>query len=212
MVPAIVVQAATVAQRDHEGAIVYRIHQSSAMDGGPLHRRADVVIAAAADGPDLVRVRVLRYFADGAEQSDAKKRDLERQLLTGQAKGGFAVPFDLRHTAEYEYAAEARTVRFRSLRRDADHGDGAFLVDASGHVTLMRYVPDVFPKYVSRGTITDTRAEVLPGFWASIRNDQEYDGQYLFIKGHASVVTEMSGYRRYPSRAAAEAEVEAATL
>jgi len=212
MVPAIVARAAAVAERDRAGAIVYRIHQTSAMDGGPLHRRADVVIEAAADGPDLVKVRVLRYLADGAEQSDAKKRDLERQLLAGQAAGGFAVPFDSRHVGEYEYAADGRTVRFRSLRRDAAHGDGDFTVDAAGHVTAMRYVPDVFPKYVRSGTVSDARAEVLPGFWASVRNDQEYDGRYLFIKGHASVVTEMSRYRRCISRAAAEAAVEAATL
>ena len=75
-VPAIVVRAATLAERDRTGAIVYRIHQTSAMDGGPLHRHADVVIEAAAFGPDLVKVRVLRYLADGAEQSDDKKRDL----------------------------------------------------------------------------------------------------------------------------------------
>jgi len=212
MVPAIVAQAAAVAERDRVGAIVYRIHQTSAMDGGPLHRHADVVIEAAADGPNLVKVRILRYFADGSEQSDATKRDLERQLLTGQAKGGFAVPFDSRHLSEYDYTAGAGTVRFLSLRRDAEHGDGSFTVDAAGHVTGMRYVPDVFPKYVNAGSVTDTRAEVLPGFWASVRNDQEYDGRYLFIKGHASVVTEMSGYRRYSSRAAAEAAVEAATL
>lgn len=212
MVPAIVAQAAAVAERDRVGAIVYRIHQTTAMDGGPLHRRAEVVIEAAADGPNLVKVRVLRFLADGTEQSDAKKRDLGRQLLDGQAKGGFAVPFDSRHTAEYAYTAGAGTVQFVSLRRDADHGDGAFTVDAAGHVTGMRYVPDVFPKFVSSGSVTDARAEVLPGFWATVRNDQEYDGQYLFIKGHASVVTEMSGYRRYGSRAAAEAAVEAATL
>jgi len=212
MIPAIVAHAASVAERDRAGAIVYRIHQTTAMDGGPLHRHADVVIVAAADGPNLVKVRVLRYLADGAEQSDAKKRDLERQLLAGQAGGGFAVPFDSRHTADYDYTADAGTVRFQSLRRDVDHGDGTFTVDGAGHVTAMRYVPDVFPKYVRSGTVSDTRAEVLPGFWASVRNDQEYDGQYLFIKGHASVVTEMSGYRRYTSRAAAEAAVEAATL
>lgn len=212
MVPAIVVQAAAVAARDHTGSIVYRIHQSTAMDGGPMHRRADVVLQVAAEGPVLVKVRVLRFLADGADQSAEKKRELERQLLDGQKKGGFAVPFDARHTSEYDYSAEANTVRFLSLRRDADHGDGSFAVDAKGHVTQMRYVPDVYPRYVKRGTVTDTRAEVLPGFWASVLNDAEYDGQYLFIKGHASVITEMSGYRRYPNRAAAEAAVEAATL
>ncbi len=212
MIPAIVVRAADLAQRDRVGSIVYRIHQATAMDGGPIHEHADVVLEVAADGPDLVKVRVLRFLSNGKGASEQKKRDLERQLLAGQSGGGFAVPFDGRHTGEYAYAADAGSVRFTSLRRDANHGDGSFLVDASGHVTGMRYVPDVFPRYVRSGNVTDLRAEVLPGFWASIRNDQEYDGQYLFIKGHASVVTEMSGYRRYSNRAAAEAAVEAATL
>lgn len=212
MIPAIVVQAAAVDARDRVGAIVYRIHQVTAMDGGPIHKRSEVVIEVAADGADLVRVRVLGYVADGAEQSEQKKADLARQLLTGQAAGGFAVPFDARHTAEYDYTAQSDGARFRSLLRDARHGDGAFVVDATGHVTQLRYAPNVYPKYVSSGTITDTRAEVLPGYWASVRSDQEYDGQYLFIKGHASVLTEMTAYRRYPNRAAAEAAVEAATL
>ncbi len=212
MVPAIVVRAAEVAQHDRAGSIVYRIHQITAMDGGPMHEHADVVLEVAAQGPDLVRVRVLRFLSNGADVSAQKKRDLERQLLAGQSGGGFAVPFDSRHIGEYDYAADAGAVRFTSLRRDANHGDGSFTVDASGHVTGMRYVPDIFPRFVKSGNVTDTRAEVLPGFWASVRNDQEYDGQYLFIKGHASVVTEMSAYRRYSDRAAAEAAVEAATL
>jgi len=212
VLPMLVVQAAAVDARDRTGAVVYRIHQVTAMDGGPWHKRSDVVLEVAADGPDLVRVRVLHFVADGTDQSDQKKAELARQLLAGQAAGGFAVPFDGRHAAEYDYTAEADTVHFRSLRRDADHGDGTFAVDASGHVTGMRYVPNVFPKFVNAGTVTDSRAEVLPGFWASVRDDQEYDGQYLFIKGHASVLTEMTAYRRYPNRAAAEAAVEAATL
>ncbi len=212
MVPALVVQAAAVAARDHAGSIVYRIHQTTAMDGGPMHEHADVVLEVAAEGPSLVKVRVLRFLSNGADASEQKKRELEQKLLAGQSGGGFAVPFDSRHTGEYDYAAEAGSVRFTSLRRDANHGDGTFTVDAIGHVTGMRYVPDVFPRYVKSGNVTDMRAEVLPGFWASVRNDQEYDGQYLFIKGHASVLTEMSAYRRYSNRAAAEAAVEAATL
>lgn len=212
MLPPLVAQAAAVAERDHAGAIVYRIHQVSAMDGGPIHRHGDVVIEAASDGRSIVRVRVLRYLLNGAEQSAADRDALARQLLDGQAKGGFAVPFDSDHTAEYDYTVSGSTVHFTSLRRDAEHGDGSFTVDASGHVTGMTYVPDVFPKYVSSGTVTDTRAEVIPGFWASVRNDTEYAGRYLFVKGRASVVTEMTGYRRYPSRAEAEAAVEAATL
>ncbi len=211
MIPAIVVQAAAVAAHDRAGIVTYRIHQVSAMDGGPLHRHGDVTIAVVADGPSLVKVRVLTYVVDGHDQSDQQKRDLAAQLLAGQSKGGFAVPFDSRHLHEYGFAADGSAVRFRSLRRDASHGDGTFEVDASGHVLRMSYVPDVFPKYVTSGTVSDVRAEVLPGFWASVRSDQEWDGRYLFIKGHASVVTEMTAYRRYPNRAAAEAAVEAAT-
>ena len=182
------------------------------MDGGPLHKRVDVVIEAASDGRALVRVRVLRYAMDGKEQGDDDKRKLEAQLLDGQSKGGFAVPFDEAHTGEYAYAVSGSTVAFTSLRRDANHGDGTFVVDAAGHVTTITYVPNVYPRFVSSGSVTDERAEVMPGFWASTRSDAEFGGRYLFIKGRASVVTEMSGYRRYPTRAAAEAAVEAATL
>jgi hypothetical protein len=207
--PAIVAQAAAVAEHDHQGIIAYRIHQVGAMDGGPIHHRTDVLMMVIADGEKIVRVRVLRFQEDGSEQSDERKAQLATDLLAGQAGGGFAVPFDRRHLAEYSYASANDSVAFTSRVRDADHGDGSFQVDGGGHVTRMTYVPDALPKFAATGRVIVERAEALPGFWATLRSQSTFSGSILLIRGTASTVTEMDDYRRFATLADAERALDA---
>jgi hypothetical protein len=212
VVPAVVVQAASVALHDRQGVIGYRIHQTSAIDGGPFHQHDDVLMVVVADGPNIVKVRVLHFTENGAELSDKRKTQLANDLLAGQAKGGFAVPFDSRHFPEYTYSVSGPIVSFKAIVRNADHGDGTFQVDAGGHVVRMVYKPDTLPKYANWGSVTVDRAEVVPGFWATTRSDSRYRGGLGFIRGGGSFVADMDGYRRFASLAAAEAALASGSL
>jgi len=205
VVPAIVSQAATVAAGDHAGIIEYRVRQIGQVDGGPFHQHDDISIAVVTDGDKVVRVRVLSYVQDGAQQSDAAKAQVQSQLENGTER--FANPFDVRSFADYSFSVDGSTVHFVSLKRDADHGDGWFQVDATGHVTKMTYTPDVMPKYVSSATVTLQRGAVLPGFWATTSSVTSFKGHYLFIHGGATFTTLQSTFRRFNDRKAALADL-----
>lgn len=196
-VPAIVQRAAQLAAADHRGVVAYRIHQTSRIHASFYHRTDDVLLAVVFDGDRLVRVQVLDEATDGRPAGAAAKAALARKLEAGRPADGFAVPFDARHFAEYRYHVAGRTVQFTSLVRDAHHGDGTFTVDAAGDVVRMEYRPDVLPRYASAGTIVDERAQVLPGFWATLHERQHYDGRYGPIYGSATVRIDESGFQRF---------------
>lgn len=210
-VPAIVERAAQVAHNDHAGIVGYRVEQTSQIDGGPIHRYARVVLVAAYENDKLIRVRVLKYVDNGKDAGDAARRELEAQLT--KSGEGFAVPFDARHFGEYAYdSPDGRTVRFTSGMRDQHHGEGQFTVGDGGHVTALSYRPFALPDHATSGTIDEKRAEVLPGFWATIHSAQHYIGRYLLIHGSAEIVTTESQFVRYTTRTEAETAIRDATL
>ncbi|MDQ2873171.1 MAG: hypothetical protein M3R35_08605 [Candidatus Eremiobacteraeota bacterium] len=212
-VPAVVRRAAELAVRDRQGIVAYRIHRSSELRAGPYHRADDVDIAAAFDGRTLVKIRVLRDVTNGRAANDAAKTQLEGELQRGQSAAAFAVPFDSRHFGEYRYSiVDARDVTFASLRHDAQHGDGALVFDPSGAVSKMVYSPQVLPRFATSAVITARRAQVLPGFWATIREEERYDGRYAFFRGSGTVTTVEDHFERFNSTAAAISAVEKADL
>lgn len=209
-VPAVVEQAARVAAADHAGIVGFRIEQISHVDGGPIHRSADVVLVAAYENDRLIRVRVLKYVDNGKDAGAAARAELEAQL--SKHGEGFAVPFDARHFEEYAYdPVDASTVRFTSPLHDGRHGEGTFTVSTGSHVTELRYRPFVLPEHATSGTVEESRAEVLPGFWATTRSIQRYTGRYLLIRGSGEITTTESQFARYASRAAADAAVRDAS-
>ncbi|MDQ2663872.1 MAG: hypothetical protein M3Y18_07560 [Candidatus Eremiobacteraeota bacterium] len=210
--PPAVTRAADAAASDHNGIVGYRIVQRSAIDGGPIHRRDEVELAAAFDGPTLLKIRVIRHVQNGSISSDVDNAKLATQLQQGSASGGFAVPFDRRHLSEYVYVANGGNVRFTSIRQDANHGNGEFSVDSGGHVFEMTYAPSRLPQYAKRGTVTLQRGEVLPGFWATLHQTQTYTGSFGFIHGAAVVNVDQSHFRHFADQVAALAALAAGTI
>lgn len=205
-VPAIVERAAQIAANDHKGIVSFQIEQTSRIDGGPIHKTAHCVIVAAYDDEQLIRVRVIRYEENGKDAGADRMREIEKQLSAHS--DGFAVPFDRAHFGEYAYEApDDNTVRFTSALRDARHGGGSFQVAADGHVTHLQYAPNVLPQYANTGTVEEDRAQVLPGFWATVRSVQRYSGRYLLIRGSGEVTMTESHFTRYATRAEAIAAV-----
>lgn len=211
-VPAIVVRAANLSAGDHAGIVGYRILQRSAVDGGPIHRREEVELAVIFDGPVLIKVRVFRHVTNGTASSDGDNLALASRLEHASAGVGFAVPFDRRHLNEYAYMVTGSTVRFRPQRANATHAGGEFTLDSLGHVTEMTYTPSTLPRYAKRGRIAIQRGEVLPGFWASIREEQKYTGAIGFIKGAAEVNIQQSHFHQYATRESAAAALLAGTI
>lgn len=207
IVPPIVVTAANLAAADRSGIVEYRVRQTAEIDGGPIHERDDITIVVVADGGEVVKVRVLAFTADGKVQSDAARRKVETQVQADKSR--FATPFDTRSLPDYSFAVDGSTIRFVSLKRDGEHGDGWFRVDADGHVVAMTYAPNVMPQYASSGSVTVDRAAVLPGFWATTTSVSTFAGHYLFIHGAATFTTRESGFRRFGDRAAALADLAA---
>ncbi|MGH8163792.1 MAG: hypothetical protein ACREP1_05595 [Rhodanobacteraceae bacterium] len=208
-VPAIVERAAQLAAHDRQGVVAYRMHRTSELHAGLYHRSDDVELVAVFDGERLVTVRVLRDQTDGKDNGDAAKAQLARSLEQNVPDTGFAVPFDARHFGEYRYAVDGpRSVRFVSLERDARHGAVTFSVDATGAVVRLSYSPNVLPKYATSGTIVDDRAQVVPAFWATVREQQRYDGRYGPFHGSAIVTSDESGFRRFSDAAEAVRTVD----
>lgn len=210
-VPVLVERAAQASAGDHAGFVSFRIEQTSHVDGGPIHRSADVVLVAAYENDRLIRVRVLKYVDNGKDAADSTRSELEARL--SRTADGFAVPFDARHFGEYAYdPVDDRTVRFTSGLHDGRHGEGSFTVGSGAHVSELRYRPFVLPEHATSGVVEEYRSEVLPGFWATTRSVQRYTGRYLLIRGSAEITTMESQFARYASRAQADAAVRNASL
>jgi len=172
-----------------------------------------VELAAVFEGDPVVDVRVKQQLQNGRETSAVKNEMLAGQIESMTGKDQFATPFDARHFPEYAYTPDGATrVRFVSRVRDASHGDGTFTVDGFGHVVSMTYTPDAFPRYATRGSVDVQRAQVLPNFWATIHQVQRYEGGYGFIRGGGTVELTQSGFRRFATRKAAIAAVDANRL
>jgi hypothetical protein len=212
-VPAVVERAARLAAHDHQGVVAYRLHRTSDLHAGPYHRSDDVELAVAFDADRLVKIRVLRDRTNGKDAGAAAKADLERTLAQSTPAEGFAVPFDLRHLTEYRYIGGSEgEVGFTSLRRDDRHGDGTFSVNASGAVVRLTYTPNVLPRYATSANISDDRAQVLPDFWATVREEQRYDGRYGPFHGSGTVVSVEDDFERFADAGAAIAAVEAGRI
>lgn len=208
----IVERAAAVAAHDHAGIVGYRVVQHSRVDGGPIHRRDVVELAVVFDGGTLVNVRVFRHVENGNIAAEADNDKLAKKLEQGSASSGFAVPFDERHLGEYDYTAAGTVVHFVARIRDANHGDGRFTVDPSGHVVAVEYAPVRLPQYAQHGIVSVRRAEVLTGFWATVHQDQTYTGSYGFIRGSAAVTVDQSHFVRFGNRSAALSALAAGTI
>lgn len=211
-VPPSVLRAARLSAGDHSGIVGYRILQRTTIDGGPVQRREEVELATVFDGPTLVKIRVLRHVTNGSVANDADNSALASKLERAAGPDGFAVPFDRQNLTAYTYAVDGAVVRFYGKKIDSAHPNGEFTVDPAGHVTEMTYAPRELPRYAKRGSITVWRAEVLPGFWASVHETQTYGGSLGFIKGSALVDVRQSHFRRYTTVRAAEAELAATPI
>ena len=199
-VPALVSQAAQQTQKTERGVVGYRVHRVFDVHAGPYHRHDDMVFAAVYEDGRLVKMHIVHQSVNGKE-TDEKTQAQTEQKYEHPAPGDlFERPFDPRYVPDYTYQMSgAREVQFKASVRDAGHGDGTFAVDGSGNVTSVQYTPTAFPPYTSSGTVTDQRGSVLPDYWATTREDQQFRGHYAVFGGGASVEITQTGFTRFGS-------------
>lgn len=180
------------------GVVSYRLHRVLDVRAGFLHRHEDLSMHVVAVDGTTVRVRIDAYTIDGKPASASDSQDMTQAYEAPQAGQGFRVPFDPRYQSEYQFAAAApETIDFTSTIRDAAHGDGSFTYNASFDVVSYTYAPNALPPHAGSGLIADTRAEVLPDYWALTHETQDYKGSYGPFSGQAHEEVEFSDYRRF---------------
>lgn len=203
-VPAIVMSAAERTQQTERGVVAYRVHRVFDVHAGPYKRHDDLEFAGVYENGRLVKVRIISQQVGGKDADDRTKAQTAAKYENPAPTDVFRRPYDPRFLADYTYeVADARTVRFKALVRDAAHGDGTFTVDPAGNVLHVQYAPAALPQYSKSGTVEDQRAEVLPGYWATPRETQQYSGRYAIFGGGANVVITESAFQRFDALPAA---------
>ncbi len=192
---------ALVAQRFTEtskGVVAFHLHRVFEAHAGFSSRREDLVLDGVYVDGAIAKVRVRSYTIDGKPASTDAEADLERSYEHPNPAEAFALPFDPRYADAYQFrAAGPQKLAFTSAVRDAAHGNGTVTYEPSGDVTTYTYQPNVLPPHATFGEITDRRAEVLPGYWAVTRENQQYKGSYGPFAGAGSVQVDYSNFRRF---------------
>ncbi len=193
-------QVGTRLRQTSRGVVAFRLHRTFSVHAGFSHRYEELVIDGIYENGTFVRARVRSYTINGNAADAGVKQSMERQYESPKPGTTFEPPFDLRYTSAYRYAIDpSRTIAFSSSARDAAHGNGIFAYDARGDVLWYEYQPGALPPYATSATITDRRAEVLPGYWAVTSETQQYKGKYGPFPGAGTVQIDFSHFRRYHS-------------
>jgi hypothetical protein len=198
---------AQVAQRYAEtsrGVVTFRMHRLFDVHGALQSHREDLVMDGVYDDGATVRVRVDSYTINGKPASAAQVSSLEQSWDNPKPSDVFAPPFDARNLGAYQYATGSpTTIDFTSTVNDAGHGRGSFTHDAQNNVVSITYQPNALPPHATSGEITDLRSEVLPGYWATTQETQQYRGSYGPFPASGTVQNTFSNFRRYPDLSSA---------
>lgn len=167
-------------------------------------RHEDLVMNGVYEDGTLVRVRVVSYAINGRTASASDIAGVEQSWNHPRPSDVFAPPFDPRNVAAYQYRSDGDgAVAFSSTVRDAGHGSGSFSYDAQGNVVSYTFVPNAMPPHATSGTIASRRSEVLPDYWASTEETQQYKGSYGPFAASGTIAVTYSDFRRYADLATA---------
>jgi hypothetical protein len=191
---------AQVAQRftqTSRGFVAFRMHRVFDVHGGLQRRHEDLVLNGVYQDGTLVRVRVVSYAINGRPASTNDIAGVEQSWNHPKPSEVFAAPFDPKNFSAYQYRDGGNaTIAFSSNLRDAGHGSGSFTYDAAGNVVAYTFAPNTLPPHATSGTIADRRSEVLPGYWASTEEMQQYKGNYGPFAASGAIQVTYSDFRR----------------
>ena len=191
---------AQVAQRfaaTSRGFVVFQMHRVFDVHTALQRRHEELVMNGVYDDGTLVRVRVVSYAVNGRPAGQSDVAAVEQSWNHPKPSDVFAPPFDPRNFGAYQYRSYGNsTIGFSSNLRDAGHGSGTFTYDARGNVVSYTFVPNVLPPHATSGEVADRRSEVLPGYWASTDETQQYRGSYGPFAAAGAIAVTYSDFRR----------------
>ncbi len=197
-VPAIVTRVAQRTQQTERGVVGVRVHRVFDVHAGPYHRHDDLQFSAVEENGAIVKVRIVTQTTNGKETDANTKAQTANRYEHPAPADLFDRPFDARYINDYTYTVvDANTVRFTSSIHDAAHGDGTFTIDSADDVTSYQYTPNVYPQYTTSGNVTDTRAQVLPNYWALTQELYQYKGHYSIFGAAATATITYGNYARF---------------
>ncbi len=174
------------------------MHRIFDVHGGFSRRHEDLVMNGIYDDGALVRVRVVNYSINGSAASASDVAGVEQSWNHPKPSDVFTPPFDARNFGAYDYQSGGTSaIGFTSAVHDAGHGSGSFSYDAQGNVVSYTFTPNVLPPHASSGEIADHRGEVLPGYWASTQETQQYRGSYGPFAAAGSIEVTYSDFHRF---------------
>ena len=190
-----------VAQRfaaTSRGVVSFHLHRTLDARAGFSSRHEDLVLDGVSSDGIVTKIHISSYTIDGKAADAATLAALKQSYEHPNLAAVFNLPFDPRYTGAYQYsAAGPQKIAFTSNLQDAAHGDGTFSYDAAGNVLTYTYKPNVLPPHATSGSITDRRAEVVPGYWAVTQETQDYKGSYGPFPGSGTVALTYSDFRRF---------------
>lgn len=204
MVPAIVTQVAHQTAQDQSGVASAQYTRAFDVHAGAGSRHDRMIFTAIYSNGDLVKVHITSDTLGGKNATPAQLA----QTTSDYEKGTdtFRPPWDLRYTGDYNYhIVNPTTIAFNSLVTDKAHGSGTFTIDAHNHVTAYQYKMSANYEYVTSGTVSGERAQVMPGYWAVTHEIQQFTGKYGLFPGAATTDITQASFRRFASVSDAQA-------
>lgn len=205
MVPAIITQVAHQTAQDQNGVASAQYTRTFDVHAGSASRHDHMIFTAVYSSGDLVHIHITTDTLGAKDATSSQlaqtKSDYEHPKATDQ----FRPPWDPRYLNEYTYRViDPTTIAFTSLVADKAHGSGTFTIDAQDHVTAYRYTMSANYEYVTTGTVSGERAQVLPGYWAVTHEVQQYTGKYGLVPGGATTDITQASFRQFASLSDAE--------
>jgi hypothetical protein len=181
--PAIVRAAVAAYAAEHRGTIAFSRHLNFSLRVGPMSQVVRNEIGVLMRDGAMVRTKYYSAETNGKSDDLSKLRQEEERANDELASGRsfFKRPVDSRYAADYrfepatcdgcEHGVEA--VKFTSLERDAEHGDGTMTIDrASSRVLTIEYTVNRPPQHASVERVVETFGDALPDLWTCVRVEQ----------------------------------------
>ena len=208
MVPTIVTQVAHQAVQDDSGVASAQYTRTFDVHAGAASRHDHMIFTAIYSNGDLVRIHISSDTLGGKNATPAELAQTESQYEHPKPTELFRAPWDQRYLGEYNYRiVDPTTIAFTSLVNDKAHGSGTFTIDAQNHVVAYQYTMSANYEYVTTGTVSGQRAQVLPGYWAVTHEVQQYSGKYGLVPGGATTDIRQATFRRFTSVSDAQGSI-----
>ena len=202
--PPALMQVAQRYAQTSRGVVTFQMHRIFDVRSAFQNRHEEIVMQGVYEDGATVRVKIDSYTVNGKAAAAADVSSLEYSWEHPKPGDVFAPPYDPCCLAAYQYqSGDASTFYFSSSVRDEGHGRGRFTYDSQDDVVSITYEPNVLPPHATSGTISDLRAQVLPGYWAITQEVQQYKGSYGPFAASGTMQLAFSNFRRFPDLASA---------